>query len=138
MTSPASRQEPLSGSDFATLTYENTLQIAEHIASLVLPSSDDAAAARFDQLIYQIELAMLAEKSYKRAKNDVMHKADELSKYGTIPAIAQQKYLLEQILHNDYLERADIADYEDVRVKLRDLIKFIPESDRARYKSMSD
>ena len=119
--------------DFATLTYENTLQIAEHIAPLILPSGDDASATRFDQLIYQIELAMLTVKTYKRAKNDVIRKADELSKYGTIPAIAQQKDLLEQILHNDYLERAGIADYENVRAKLRDLIKFIPENDRTRY-----
>jgi len=122
-----------SESDFETLTYENTLQIAEHIAPLVLPSGDDTSAVLFDQLIYQIELAMLAEKSYKRAKNDVLHKADELSKYGTIPAIVQQKDLLEQILHNDFLERAGIADYEDIRINLRDLIKFIPENDRARY-----
>jgi len=119
--------------DFATLTYENTLQIAEHIAPLVLPSDNDASAARFDQLIYQIELAMLAEKNYTRAKNDVLRKAEELSKYGTIPAIAQQKELLEQILHNDYLERAGIADYENVRMKLRNLIAFIPENERARY-----
>lgn len=119
--------------DFATLTYENTLQIAEHIAPLVLPTDDDISAARFDMLIYQIELAMLAVKSYRRVKNDVMRKADALSKYGTIPAIAQQKELLEQILHNDFLERAGISDYEDVRVKLRDLIKFIPEDERVYY-----
>ncbi|WP_250227783.1 DEAD/DEAH box helicase family protein [Anaeropeptidivorans aminofermentans] len=119
--------------DFSTLTYENTLQIAEHVAPLILPSGDDVSAARFDQLIYQIELAMLTEKSYKRAKNDVLRKADELSKYGTIPAIAAQKDLLEQILHNNFLERAGISDYEDIRVKLRDLIKFVPESDRVRY-----
>lgn len=119
--------------DFATLTYENTLQIAEHIAPLVLPTGEDISAARFDMLIYQIELAMLAEKSYQRAKNDVMRKADALSKYGTIPAIAGQKELIEQILHNDFLEKAGILDYEDVRIKLRDLIKFIPEDERVRY-----
>lgn len=119
--------------DFATLTYENTLQIAEHIAPLILPSGDDVSAARFDQLIYQIELAMLTEKSYKRAKNDVFRKADQLSRYGTIPAITAQKDLLDQILYNDFLERAGISDYEDIRIKLRDLIKFIPESDRVRY-----
>ena len=122
-----------SENDFAILTYENTLQIAEHIAPLIQPSGEDASAARFDQLIYQIELAMLAEKSCKRAKNDVFRKADELSKYGTIPAIARQKDLLEQILHNDYLERAGIIDYENMRIKLRDLIKFIPENERTRY-----
>ena len=119
--------------DFDTLTYENTLQIAEHIAPLILPSGEEVSAARFDILIYQIELAIFSEKSYKRAKNDVLRKADALSKYGTIPAIAHQKDLLEQILHNDYLERAGIADYEDIRVKLRDLIKFIPESEQVRY-----
>ena len=119
--------------DFSPLTYENTLQIAEHVAPLVLPSGDDASAARFDQLIYQIELAMLTGKSYKRAKNDVLRKAEALSKYGTIPDIARQKDLLEQILHNDLLERSGMLDYEDVRMKLRNLIQFIPEADRARY-----
>jgi type I restriction enzyme R subunit len=40
---------------------------------------------------------------------------------------------LKQILHNGLLEQAGIADYENIRVKLRDLIKFIPEGDRVRY-----
>ena len=119
--------------DFDTLTYENTLQIAEHIAPLVLPSGDDISAARFDMLIYQIELAMLAGKSTKRAKNDVVRKASELSRYGNIPAISQQKELIEQIIHNGFLERAGISDYEDVRIRLRELIKFIPEDERVRY-----
>jgi len=118
---------------FATLTYENTLQIAEHIAPLVPPSEDDAAAVRFDMLVYQIELGMLMGKSYKRAKTDMIRKAEELSKIGIIPAIAQQKDLIEQIIHGDCLERAGITDCEDIRVKLRDLIRYIPENDRVRY-----
>lgn len=119
--------------DFESLTYENTLQIAEHIAPLTPPAGEDISANRFDMLIYQIELAILANKSTKRAKNDVVNKASALSKYGNIPAIAQQRELIEQILHNDYLERACISDFEDVRGKLRDLIKFIPENERVLY-----
>lgn len=119
--------------NFDTLTYENTLQIAEHIAPLVPPTGDDSSAARFDMLLYQIELAMLAEKSARRAKNDVIRKAEALTKYGSIPAVAQQKDLLEQIIHNEFLERASIPDYEGIRQKLRDLIKFIPERERVRY-----
>ena len=107
--------------DFNALTYENTLQIAEHIAPLAPPTSEDISAARFDMLIYQIELAMLAQKSCKRAKNDVIRKATGLSKYGTIPAVAREQELIEQIVHNDLLERAGISDYEEVRKKLRDL-----------------
>lgn len=67
----------------------------------------------------------------------MVRKATELAKYGTIPAIAEQKELIEQIVGNDYLEFVGIADYEDVRIKLRDLIKFIPEDDRARYDTIS-
>ena len=119
--------------DFESLTYENTLQIAEHISPLLPPAGDDSSADRFDILIYQIELGILAGKSTKRAKTDVAKKASSLAKYGNIPAIIQQKELLEQILHNDYLERAGISDFEDVRVKLRDLIKFIPENERVLY-----
>jgi type I restriction enzyme R subunit len=123
----------LSEHDFETLTYENTLQIAEHIAPLVLPSGEDASATRFDMLIYQIELSMLTEKNAKRAMNDVVRKAEQLSKYGSIPAIAQKKDLIEQIIHNDFLEQAGIPDFEDLRKQLRDLIKFIPETERVRY-----
>ncbi len=122
-----------SEADFTTLTYENTLQIAVHMAPLIPPTGEDIEASRFDMLIYQIELAMLAEKSCKRARNDVVRKAAELSKIATIPAIAEQRELIEQILHNDYLERAGLLDYETVRIKLRDLIKFIPEEERVRY-----
>ena len=120
-------------SDFTTLTYENILQIAEHIAPLVPPAQEEISAVRFDMLIYQIELAMLAAKSYKRAKNDLIKKTQELSRYATIPAVVEQSELIEQILHNAYLERAGIMDYENIRIKLRDLIKFIPPDERTRY-----
>ncbi len=119
--------------DFAALTYENTLQIAQHIAPLIPPSGDDISVERFDMLIYQIELAMLAGKSYKKAKNDVIRKAKDLANYATIPAIAQQQELISQIVLGGYLDEAQLSDYEDVRKRLRDLIKFIPDSERSRY-----
>lgn len=119
--------------DFDALTYEDTLEMAEHIAPLVAPTGDDVAAARFDMLIYQIQRAMLTGKSGARAKNDLRRKADALAGFGTIPAVAQQKELIEQIAHGDYLERAGVLDYDDVRIRLRDLIKFIPARERVRY-----
>ena len=119
--------------DFSALTYENTLQIAEHIAPLVLPTREDISAARFDMLIYQIELAVLTGKSCKKAQRDVIKKAAALSHYATIPAIAAEKELIEQILHHNMLELAGVVDYETIRLKLRDLIKFIPEGERVRY-----
>lgn len=122
-----------SEADFAVLTYEDTMHIAEHIAPLVLPSGEDPSAVRFDQLIYQIELAMLTEKNFRRAQNDIKGKAEELAKLGTIPDVAKEKDLIEQILENDYLERIGITGYEELRVKLRDLIKFIPYGKKEHY-----
>jgi type I restriction enzyme R subunit len=119
--------------DFDTLSYANTLQLAEHVAPLVPPFEDDVLAVRFDILVYQIELAILADKNYTRSKNDLVRKAQDLSKYATIPAIAEQQDLLEQIVYNDYLERAGIYDYEDIRIKLRDLIVYVPRDERERY-----
>lgn len=119
--------------DFAALTYENTLQIAEHIAPLIPPSSDDPSAQRFDQLLYQIELALLSGKGFKRAKRDVYSKANDLSKFCSIPAIGRHRELLDQIVHNDYLQRAGVMDYEDVRENLRNLVKFLPDKERYRY-----
>lgn len=122
-----------SATSFDTITYENTLQIAEHIAPLILPSPDNISAARFDQLIYQIELATLSGTNSTRAKNDLLHKATTLTKYANIPAINEQCNLLEQIVKNKLLERASITDYEEIRTKLRDLIKFIPPDEQLRY-----
>ena len=120
-------------SDFEALTYENTLQIAEHIAPLISPAEEDVSAVRFDILCYQIQLAMLTEKSTKRAKKDLIKKVDELSKYATIPAIAAEQEIIEQILYNDYLERAGVKDFEDIRIRLRNLIIFIPPGAREYY-----
>ena len=120
-------------SDFTTLEYENTLQIAEHIAPLIPPVQDENSAVRFDMLLYQIELALLAGKSYKKSKNDLIKKTFQLSQHANYPEVAAQKETIEQILHNDFLERAGIKDYEDIRIKLRDLIKFIDPEKRSRY-----
>jgi type I restriction enzyme R subunit len=76
---------------------------------------------------------MLVGKTSRKAKNDLIKKARELSHYVTIPAVLAQQELIEQILHSDYLERAGIMDYEEIRVRLRGLIKFIPDKERNLY-----
>lgn len=52
-----------SEADFTVLEFKQTQEIAEHVAPLVLPLGDDPTASRFDQLVYQIELAMLTGKT---------------------------------------------------------------------------
>ena len=45
---------------------------------------------------------------------------------GNIPEVNAQSELIDAILHTDYVERAGINDFEHIREKLRDLMKYIP------------
>jgi type I restriction enzyme R subunit len=121
--------------DFDALTYESALQAAEHIAPYVTPIQGDVSAARFDMLIYQIELAMLAGGASIKAKGDLKRKCGALSRYATIPAVEAERGLIDQIVNNGFLDQAGILEYEDIRKRLRDLVKFIEYEERDRYET---
>lgn len=46
---------------------------------------------------------------------------------GHIPAIQAQRELIDKILNTGYLDDAGINEFEEIREKLRDLIKYIPK-----------
>ena len=108
------------------LTYSDVLIVRDEIAPLILPENDDPKALRFDGLLYGIELAMLAEKKYTKARKELMQKVSAVASVANIPEIQKQSELIDKILHTDYLEHADILDFEHIRKNLRDLIKYIP------------
>ncbi len=112
--------------NYTPLSYENTLSMAEELAPLIIPDEDDAQALRFDALMYGIELAFLAGKTYSRARSDLMKKVSGVASVANIPEIMVQSELIDKILHTDYLESAGISDFEHIREKLRNLIKYIP------------
>ena len=125
---------------YAALTYEDVLALKDEVAPLVYPDQepDDVGAQRFDALLYQMELALLAEKNFGRARADLVKKAAALSRIGNIPAIQAQGGLIDEILHTDYLDRAGVVDFEHVRESLRDLIRFIPPSETVYDTDFSD
>lgn len=113
---------------YTPLSYEDTLIMAEHIAPLILPDEDDVSAVRFDSLMYGIELAFLAGKTYTRARNDLIKKVVALSKIANIPQIMVHTELIENILQQNYFDAAGINEFECVRENLRELMKYIPKS----------
>ena len=117
-----------SESGFTALNYEDTLIIREELAPLILPDEDNASAVRFDALIYGIELAYLAGKKYTKAKSDLFKKVNAVAGVANIPEIMMQSELIEKILHTDFLETADVNDFENIRIRLRDLMKYIPRT----------
>ena len=111
---------------YKALTYENTLEMTDELAPLILPDPDDAKALRFDALLYGIELAYLAGKKYAKARHDLISKVQAVAGVANIPEIMAQQELIQKILKTDYLENAGINEFENIRENIRDLIKYIP------------
>ncbi len=113
--------------NYKALTYENTLQMAEEIAPLIIADGDDAKAVRFDALMYGIELAYLIGKKYTRARSDLFKCVKGVASIAAnIPEITAKKDIIEKILKTDYVDTAGINEFEHIRENLRDLIKYIP------------
>ena len=120
------------------LTEEKINQLRAELTPLILPDEDEASAVRFDALLYGIELAYLADKTYTRAKKDLVKRVDGIAGVANIPEIAAQSELIENILHGTYLERAGIHEFEYIRQNLRDLMKYIPRGSAVYTTNFTD
>lgn len=123
---------------YEILTEEKINQLRAELTPLILPDEDEASAVRFDALLYGIELAYLADKTYTRAKKDLVKRVAGISGVANIPEIAAQSELIENILHGTYLERAGIHEFEYIRQNLRDLMKYIPRGSAVYTTNFTD
>ena len=119
--------------NYTTLTYEDTLIMAEELSPLITPDEDEPSAVRFDALMYGIELAYLVGKKYAKARSDFMKKVNGIAGVANIPEIMAKSELINKILHTDYFENAGINEFEHIRKELRDLIKYIPRGVGVTY-----
>ena len=120
------------------LTEEKLNQLRVELTPLILPDEDEASAVRFDALLYGIELAYLADKTYTRAKKDLVKRVAGIAGVANIPEIAAQSELIENILHGTYLDRAGIHEFEYIRQNLRDLMKYIPRGSAVYTTNFTD
>ncbi|MFQ9164315.1 MAG: DEAD/DEAH box helicase family protein [Lachnospiraceae bacterium] len=118
--------------NYQTLTYEDTLIVREELAPLILPNDDEASAVRFDALMYGIELAYLVGKKYGKARSDLFKHVSGIANVANIPEIKVQAELIDKILHTDYIDNCGINEFEEIRKKLRNLMKYIPHT-KLRY-----
>ena len=95
-------------------------------APLITPDDDDAKAVRFDALMYGIELCYLAGKGYGKRRKDFFNKVSDVASVANIPEIMAQSELINKILHTDYFQNAGINEFEYIRERLRNLMKYLP------------
>ena len=118
---------------YQALSYEDTLLVREEVAPLIQPDGDEASAVRFDALMYGIELAYLAGMKYSKARSDLFKRVERVASIANIPEIQAQEVLINKILHTDYVENGGINEFEEIRKKLRGLMKYIPNDNVVRY-----
>jgi type I restriction enzyme R subunit len=126
---------------WCTLSQEDVLEVARHLAGLPaeLPSEDETAK-RFDLLLLNLQLALL-EKSgtCARYQGKVMEIARDLEGKGTIPMVAQQMELILDLQTESYWSGVTLPMLEDVRLRLRNLIKFLDKGEmRIVYTDFED
>ena len=114
--------------NYQGITYEDTLIVREEVAPLLIPDADEASAVRFDALMYGIELAYLIGKKYTRARGDLMKKVKGIAGVANIPEIQAQADYIQKILHTSYVEDAGINEFEEIRERLRDLMKYVSKN----------
>lgn len=109
-------------------------ELFDHLSGLPTENSidfqDDLNAKLFDLLCYNLQLAILQKDT---ASINQYHKrihtiANDLSTKANIPAITKQIQLIESILTNEYWEGINVIIVEELRERLRELIKLTDKS----------
>ena len=111
--------------NYQTLTYEDTQIVREEVSPLILPEEGEISALRFDALMYGIELAYIVGNRYAKGRSDLHKRVEQIAGVANIQEIQTQKDLIEKILHTDYVENAGVNEFEEIRERLRGLMKYI-------------
>nr|WP_232279022.1 type I restriction-modification enzyme R subunit C-terminal domain-containing protein [Geotalea uraniireducens] len=124
-----------------SLSAEDELEVRLHLAGLPaeLPQEDETAK-RFDLLLLNLQLALLEKSgSFARYRDKVMEIAARLEGKGTIPMVAQQMELILELQTEGYWAGITLPMLEEVRVRLRQLIKFLDKGEaRIVYTDFED
>jgi type I restriction enzyme R subunit len=117
---------------WATLHKDDLDALANDVAGL--PSeleSEDEEAKRFDLLMYRLQLAMLRrEPAFDRLRGNVVEIASLLEEQANIPMVREQLHIIAEVQSDEWWQDVTVAMVEDVRKKLRSLVRLIEKTKR--------
>lgn len=92
-------------------------------------SDDDEEAKRFDMLVLRAQLSILQAKTdFSGLREKIQSIAIELEGQMAIPAIKAEAHLIEAVASDEWWEGVTVPMLENVRRRLRALIKLIPKT----------
>ena len=114
-------------------------EIKDNLTLLIMSNDNDEPAKQFDRLMLSIELSKMLNMRYEREKSRLSHIGESLIGLMNIPQIADKKDDVQKLLKEDYINKADIFEIDEIRDSLRELIKYLPKRIRKDvYTDFSD
>lgn len=121
------------------LSFYESKEIKKQITSLIDPDIDNESAILFDLWIFKMELEeVIGENDYSKAIQKVTSVCTILLNMQTIPQIAAKADFIKQVVSNQYWENINISKLEQIRIEIRDLIKFLPRHVVKTFESKFD
>lgn len=117
-------------SKWDNLTRSSMVEIKNHLSHLPEIDESDELARRFDLLMLTIQLCELEGEDATKYINRVVNTARSLSKLDNIPVVQLQKPTIQLVQKEEFWNNRRLSRLEDVRINLRDLIKFIEIENR--------
>jgi len=116
-----------------SLSETDTEAIAESLANLPngLPKENELAK-RFDLLCLKLQLSILNGSSdFIEMRDKVRDLLDRLEEKQTVPMVKEQLSLIRQVQDENWWSDVTPTKIESIRIKLRDLVKFIDRTKQA-------
>ncbi|MDQ7015480.1 MAG: DEAD/DEAH box helicase family protein [Gammaproteobacteria bacterium] len=115
-----------------SISKSDQLEITTDVSALMLPNEDeDELARRFDLLILAYQLALLdGSHSTSGFLDKINTTAGALLKKQNIPAVKMQHEMLKKLQTEPFWQAININRLEEVRVALRDLMKYLDRESR--------
>ena len=112
-----------------------------YIAPIVYMDDKDEYAKGFDNLMYGLMISQIeGTKMFKRGQKQLINNCLLLSKRATIPQVKGKLETINTVCTDEFWDAVNILTLENVRVELRELIKFLVDegSNRIIFTDISD
>ncbi len=112
-----------------TATIGDLAALADQVAGLPTEQDpEDENAKRFDILVLHTQLAVLRGEPYERERRKIMAIAGALEDQHTIPVIAAQLELIQDVQHDEWWVDVSYQMLDELRRKVRSLVQLIERS----------
>lgn len=116
------------------LSSVDAVLLKDEISPLLIKSTSDENAKKFDLLMLNIELSKVAEDvNSTKSQRKVVQIGQLLQERASIPQVAAKMSIIKEVVSPVFWEKPSLKDLERVREELRELVKFITGGDNRTF-----